>query len=411
MRFSGTFVIVAALFVTVLITSNIIVIKPVQILNLPFEILGSSTMVLTAAAAIFPVSYILGDILTEVYGYRIARGVIWLGFAANLMVVIFLVYAGAIPGEPSLWSTEDQAAYDRILGQVPGILVASFVAYLFGEFSNSTVLSLLKYSMRGRMLWVRTIGSTIVGQGLDSFIFIFLAFGLFGDWSVNALITTSLGQWVFKVSYETLATPLTYAVVNFMKRRGADGRNRRAPLSEPTGYFRLILSVQIRQSWQPSPLPPAPDGGVQPWISCRSRSSCSASSGVTASPKSSISYKGRISISLGPGMGFGQRLTHSRASAKSCTSHSQNPATSSEVWAKGPSITVRLSPSKATRLPSEDGFRPSPLCIIPALTSSSLKLNIASTNSVEGMTPASLSTVAFTITITRISIFLRQPSG
>ena len=219
MRFSGTFVIVAALFVTVLITSNIIVIKPVQILNLPFEILGSSTMVLTAAAAIFPVSYILGDILTEVYGYRIARGVIWLGFAANLMVVIFLVYAGAIPGEPSLWSTEDQAAYDRILGQVPGILVASFVAYLFGEFSNSTVLSLLKYSMRGRMLWVRTIGSTVVGQGLDSFIFIFLAFGLFGDWSVNALITTSLGQWVFKVSYETLATPLTYAVVNFMKQR------------------------------------------------------------------------------------------------------------------------------------------------------------------------------------------------
>ena len=219
MRFSGTFVIVAALFVTVLITSNIIVIKPVQVLNLPFSILGSSSVVLTAAAAIFPVSYILGDVLTEVYGYRIARGVIWLGFAANLLVVMALVFTGIFPGEPSLWTAEDQGAYDRILGQIPGILVASFVAYLFGEFSNSTVLALLKYKMQGRMLWVRTIGSTAVGQGLDSFIFIFLAFGLFGDWSISALVTTSLGQWLFKLSYETLATPLTYLVVGYMKRK------------------------------------------------------------------------------------------------------------------------------------------------------------------------------------------------
>ena len=159
------------LFVTVLITSNIIVIKPVQVLNLPFSILGSSSVVLTAAAAIFPISYILGDVLTEVYGYRVARGVIWLGFAANLLVVMALVFTGIVPGEPSEWTAEHQKAYDLILGQVPGILVASFVAYLFGELSNSTVLALLKYKMQGRMLWVRTIGSTAVGQGLDSFIF------------------------------------------------------------------------------------------------------------------------------------------------------------------------------------------------------------------------------------------------
>ena len=219
MRFTGTFVMVASLFIAVLITSNIIVIKPVQVLNLPFQILGSSTVVLTAAASIFPVSYILGDVLTEVYGYRIARGVIWLGFAANLFVMVALVLTGIMPGEPSLWSAEDQAAYERILGQVPGIVVASFVAYLVGEFSNATVMALLKFRMRGRMLWVRTIGSTVVGQGLDSFIFIFLAFGVFGDWSVNALISTAIGQWVFKVSYEALATPLTYAVVTYLKRK------------------------------------------------------------------------------------------------------------------------------------------------------------------------------------------------
>ena len=219
MRFTGTFVMVASFFIAVLITSNIIVIKPVQVLNLPFHILGSSTVVLTAAAAIFPISYILGDILTEVYGYRIARGVIWLGFAANLLVVAALMLTAIMPGEPSLWTAEDQTAYERILGQVPGILVASFVAYLAGEFSNSTVLAFLKFKMHGRLLWVRTISSTVVGQGLDSFIFIFLAFGLFGDWTVNALISTALGQWMFKVSYEVLATPITYAVVSYLKRK------------------------------------------------------------------------------------------------------------------------------------------------------------------------------------------------
>jgi uncharacterized integral membrane protein (TIGR00697 family) len=216
MRFSGSFIIVLVLFITVLITSNIIAVKPITIL--PIQWFGSPAIVLPASIIIFPISYIVGDVLTEVYGFRIARGVIWLGFGANLLVVIALWLTGIIPGA-FFWGESDQGAYSRILGQVPGILIASFVAYLIGEFSNSTVLALLKYQMQGRLLWVRTIGSTVVGQGLDSFIFIFLAFGLFGDWSANALLGAAIAQWIVKILYETAATPLTYLVVGYMKRK------------------------------------------------------------------------------------------------------------------------------------------------------------------------------------------------
>ena len=216
MRFTGTFIIVVILFVIVLITSNIIAVKPIQLLTLPFEFLGSSAVILPAAMIIFPISYIVGDVLTEVYGFRIARGVIWLGFGANLLVVLALWLAGIIPAA-GFW--EDQDAYDTILGQVPWILLASFVAYLFGEFSNSTVLALLKYKMQGRLLFVRTIGSTVVGQGLDSFIFIYIAFGLGGDWGASGLLSAALAQWIAKILYETAATPFTYAVVGYMKRK------------------------------------------------------------------------------------------------------------------------------------------------------------------------------------------------
>ena len=152
-----------------------------------------------------------------------ARGIIWLGFAMNLLLVIALWISGILPGA-FFWGEGEQDSYSRILGQVPNILIASFVAYLIGEFSNSTVLALLKYKMQGRLLFVRTIGSTIVGQGLDSFIFIFLAFGILpgvfgGDpWSSTALLGAALAQWIVKILYETLATPITYLVVNFMKR-------------------------------------------------------------------------------------------------------------------------------------------------------------------------------------------------
>lgn len=215
MRFTGTFLIVVTLFVTVLITSNIIAVKPIEMLTLPFEFLGSSSVVLPASIIIFPISYIVGDILTEVYGFRTARGVIWLGFAANLLVVIALWITGIIPAA-GFWG--DQEAYDTILGQTRWILAGSFVAYLIGEFSNSTVLAYLKYKMQGRYLFVRTIGSTVVGQGLDSFIFIYIAFGIGGDWSAQSLLSAALAQWITKILYETVATPLTYAVVGYMKK-------------------------------------------------------------------------------------------------------------------------------------------------------------------------------------------------
>ena len=216
MRFSGTFVIVAVLFVTVLIASNIIAVKPITIL--PIQWFGDPAIILPASIIIFPISYIVGDVLTEVYGFRIARGVIWLGFGANLLVVGALWVTGIIPGA-FFWGEADQGSYGRILGQVGGIVVASFAAYLVGELSNSTVLALLKYRMRGRLLWVRTLGSTVVGQGLDSFIFIFLAFGLFGDWSGAALLGAALAQWTVKILYEAAATPLTYLVVGYLKRK------------------------------------------------------------------------------------------------------------------------------------------------------------------------------------------------
>ena len=234
MRFTGAFVIVVALFVTVLIISNIIAVKPITVL--PIAWFGNPAMILPASIIIFPVSYIIGDVLTEVYGYRIARGVIWLGFIANLLVALALWLATIIPGA-FFWSQESQDSYSSILGQVPGILAASFIAYLVGEFSNSTVLSLLKFWMKGKLLFVRTIGSTVVGQGLDSFIFIFIAFGVFGDWSGAALLGAALAQWIIKILYEALATPLTYWVVNRMKRReGIDVTDPPGSLN-PLGFF------------------------------------------------------------------------------------------------------------------------------------------------------------------------------
>ena len=234
MRFTGTFVIVVALFVTVLIISNIVAVKPITVL--PIAWFGDPAVVLPASIIIFPISYIVGDVLTEVYGYRIARGVIWLGFVANVLVVLALWLATIIPGA-FFWSQESQDSYTFVLGQVPGIVIASFVAYLVGEFSNSTVLALLKYKMKGRLLFVRTIGSTVVGQGFDSFIFIFIAFGVFSDWSGTALLGAALAQWIIKIVYEALATPLTYLVVNRLKRReGIDVTNVPRELN-PLGIF------------------------------------------------------------------------------------------------------------------------------------------------------------------------------
>lgn len=192
-----------ALFVASLLTANIIAVKLITI----------GPLILPAGVVIFPVSYILGDVLTEVYGYRYARRAIWLGFLGNLVAVIAIYLAGVLPA-PVFW--DGQTAFDTILGFTPRLLLASFVAYLFGEFANSTVLAKMKIMTKGRHLWARTIGSTIVGQGLDSVVFIALAFG--GLMTGGAMLTAILSQWLFKSAYEALATPLTYFVVNKLKQ-------------------------------------------------------------------------------------------------------------------------------------------------------------------------------------------------
>ena len=215
MRFSGRLVIITAFAVSVLIISNIVAIKPVSLFEMPFEFLGSNLYVVSASVICFPLGYIISDVLTEVYGFRVARGVIWLGFACNLMVIIVIAFVGAIPGAV-FWG--DQAQYETILGATSWILLGSFVAYLVGEFANAVVMVVLKNRTQGRMLWLRTISSTVVGQGIDSILFYSIAFGVSGIWGWEGAINGAILAWIAKTLYEIAATPLTYVVVNWLKR-------------------------------------------------------------------------------------------------------------------------------------------------------------------------------------------------
>jgi uncharacterized integral membrane protein (TIGR00697 family) len=203
-RYSSWFVIIVALFVTCLITANITAVKLINLFG----------FILPAAILIFPLSYIIGDVLTEVYGYGQARRVIWLGFFCNFITVL-AIWMGQVLPAASFW--HGQEAYQRILGYTPRLLFASFLAYLAGEFANSFVLAKMKIATGGRWLWMRTIGSTLVGQGLDSLVFITLAF--FGTIPVTALVLTIMTQWLAKSIYEAAVTPLTYVVVKFLKRK------------------------------------------------------------------------------------------------------------------------------------------------------------------------------------------------
>lgn len=202
---------VTAIFVTVLIISNIVAVKLVQIFGLT----------LPAAVVLFPIAYIFGDVLTEVYGYSQARKVIWTGFFCNLLAVIAIWAAGLLP-PASFWTLgyaapgDAQNAFQAILGFTPRLLAASFVAYLVGEFLNSFVMAKLKLKTGGRFLWIRTISSTILGEGADSAIFITTAF--LGVIPGAGLVQAILSQWLFKVAYEVAATPLTYWVVNALKK-------------------------------------------------------------------------------------------------------------------------------------------------------------------------------------------------
>lgn len=201
--YSPLFVAATGLFIACLVAANIISVKLIAI----------GGWFVPAGVVIFPVSYILGDVLTEVYGYRSARRVIWLGFLCNLVVVAAIWVAGLWPAAP-FW--KDQPAWDAILGFTPRLLAASFVAYLIGEFANSFVLARMKIATQGRWLWSRTIGSTIVGEGLDSLVFITIAFAGLPNFDLTTAILT---QWTIKVIYEVAATPLTYLVVTYLKRK------------------------------------------------------------------------------------------------------------------------------------------------------------------------------------------------
>jgi uncharacterized integral membrane protein (TIGR00697 family) len=203
-QYSHWFLLVASIFITCLISSNIIAVKLVIIFG----------FVLPAAIIIFPISYIFGDVLTEVYGYHQARRVIWLGFFCNLVAVI-AIWVGQILPAASFW--DGQTAYERVLGYTPRLLLASFLAYLVGEFTNSFVLAKMKIATKGRWLWARTIGSTLVGQGLDSLVFMTLAF--VGTIPLTDLTGAIVIQWLSKSAYEAIVTPLTYGAVKFLKKK------------------------------------------------------------------------------------------------------------------------------------------------------------------------------------------------
>lgn len=205
---------VMAAFVTVLLISNIA--SAARIVKFWIFTFDAGTL-------LFPLAYIFGDVLTEVYGYARARRVIWVGFAANALMSGLLMLIGLLPWAGFGPSTQ---AYYEVLGFTPRIVIASLVAYWVGEFSNSFVLAKMKVWMKGRFLWMRTIGSTIVGQGVDTAVFILVAF--LGAFKGSELLSLIISNYIFKVGVEVLFTPITYLIVGGLKRaEGVDYYDRK----------------------------------------------------------------------------------------------------------------------------------------------------------------------------------------
>jgi uncharacterized integral membrane protein (TIGR00697 family) len=210
------FDLVMAVFVTVLIVSNIassakIVDWGVSLFSLP--------LAFDAGTILFPISYIFGDVLTEVYGFRKSRRVIWTGFACLALTAFVLWLVRIMPGEVTWMESTGQAAFNNVLGGISsgGIVLASLAAYLMGAFTNSVILARLKVATKGRWLWIRTIGSTLVGEGVDSIIFVAVAclMGVF-PWSLFLILVVT--NYIFKSLIEVLMTPVTYWVVGKLKR-------------------------------------------------------------------------------------------------------------------------------------------------------------------------------------------------
>ena len=198
------FDIIMALFVAVLIISNIAATKMLKLGPFTFD----------GGTILFPLSYIFGDILTEVYGYKRARRVIWTGFFCTFLMAAILMIVGKLTPAAD-WPFQD--AYMAILGMTPRIVLASLIAYFAGSFSNSFSLAKIKIATKGKWLWLRTIGSTIVGEGIDTILFILIAF--WGVLPASLLLTVIISNYIFKVGVEVIITPLTYKVVGFLKRR------------------------------------------------------------------------------------------------------------------------------------------------------------------------------------------------
>jgi uncharacterized integral membrane protein (TIGR00697 family) len=199
-------------FVTILLLSNLIGAGKRAVIDLP--LIGAWPF--GAGVLFFPVSYVIGDVLTEVYGYAHARRCIWAGFVALLFMVFMSVIVVALPPDAG-WT--GQEAYEAVFGQTPRIVFASVFAFWAGEFVNSYVLARMKVWTQGKMLWTRTIGSTVFGQAIDSALFYPLAFLGAAGWTPGQVAAVALTQWVIKVAWEALLTPATYAVVGWLKRR------------------------------------------------------------------------------------------------------------------------------------------------------------------------------------------------
>lgn len=196
---------VAVVYITCLLLSNLIAGKM-------WAVTGSIT--LPAAVILFPITYIFGDIFTEVYGFKKARTVIWLGFGCSFFAVMIYLITIALP-HPGFWVNQD--AYAIVMGTTPRVAAASFIGYLFGELSNSMILSKMKVMTKGKNLWMRTIFSTLVGEGFDSVIFIVISF--WGTMDNATVLQMILFQYLFKVGYEVIFTPVTYAVVRWLKKK------------------------------------------------------------------------------------------------------------------------------------------------------------------------------------------------
>jgi len=199
--------IITGLFVAVLLISNVASSKIVALGPFTFD----------AGTLLFPLSYIFGDILTEVYGYKKSRQVIWTGFFSALLMSAVFIIVGKLPPAGD-WP--NQAAYDAILGLTPRIVIASLIAYFAGEFSNSYTLAKMKILTSGRHLWSRTIGSTVVGEFIDTLLFCAIAF--WGVLPASLLLAVAISNYIFKTGIEVFFTPLTYRIIAFLKRRESE---------------------------------------------------------------------------------------------------------------------------------------------------------------------------------------------